>query len=543
MENLTERLSMGFKGYRYNPVTAHLARPIVPDGNPTQIIGGENLYHDTMTLRTFPGLSKLFAAQLGETGKRRVTGVFPHITIDGTVYFVLCTGSKIYCYAPGDASPTDITPTVAPASTDTDYWSGAFWADKTTGYVTWLLLTNGIDAPYYWDGNPANKVAALAGSPPAGKHFCTFGQHVFLSNVKSGSTYYKQRDYRSNVDDATDWSGGSAGSNDLRQNPGDILGSITFGDVRYIVKGQSMVRCRGTGSDPPFTYDQDELPIGTAAARTIIKCWKYDVGFLLGHDLNVYLLRRDGGIVPIGDDITHRIREWPNKTNLKHAFAMYYPVSDQVMLAVPSSNLSTYCDKILCFDLGWYVATGESIWSAPVDIGLSFSAGNVGPFRSYYNLEQLEVMYGTIGNLPGTIGSLFQDSAYSEVVLGDKDGYVYKLDPSLETANGVLIPWEFETSDLKLAGKFAERFRLQEYTMMFRRDGVSANVYISTDGGYSYCSPQAIDMAEGTGADEEEIDGTAWFDINAKKYRMKVTGSGRCTLVGQRWFGTQEGRF
>jgi hypothetical protein len=544
---LRELESMGFLGYKYIP-SRHFLRPIMPDGSPSELISGQNLYHEMLTLRTFPGCEKLFATQMGSADKRTCLGVFPYTYSDGTIYLIFCFPDKIYKYKAGDTTPTEIQGAVTLTGSNTQYFSAAYFADTSGGYDPWIVLTNGKDTPVYWDGT--GNCAALGGSPPIGKYIDSFQNHLFISNVTSGGVDYTQRDYRSDVDEADDWAGGTAGTNDLRQSAGDVQGSLVFGDMRFIFKENSISLCRATGIDPPFLYNEDELPIGCAAPKTLTKVWRYDYGFFLGSDLNCYLIRKDGAYMPIGDNITHRIREWANDDALKYAFSVYYPDKDQVLLVLPSTGTAgEYNDQILAFDLGYYMITdgAEKVWSTPIVTGKYFTAGSIAKFRQPYTIGDLGAVSsdGLIGGIAGTIGNLYMEAAFSEIVLCDNDGYAYRFDDSLNDWDGTTISWEAEFKDNHLTGARTDRFRLQEYELMFRNAKTvlaTCNSQVSVDGGSTYTTAQAMTLYNANVAADDELYESAWFDSVGNKHRMKLDGTYPVHLLGQRWAGTKEGR-
>jgi hypothetical protein len=325
---------------------------------------------------------------------------------------------KIYSYAPGDATPTDITGSVITLSgANIDYFEAVYWCDTSISYEPWIIMTNGIDAPIKWNGT--GDCAVLGGSPPVGARICAFKGHIYLSSITDGSTY-RQRDQRNNVDDAEDWSAGTAGVNDLRQSAGEIMANLIFGDFRFIFKEDSISLCRPTGYNPPVSYDEDFLPVGTPAPRTVTKIWRYDLGFFLGNDLNVYIIRKDGFYDPIGDDIVKRIRDWPNDEYLKYSFSVYYPGIDQILLFLPSSNSDTgYLDRAFAFNLEAYIRDGSKIWSTPIEVGIDITAGAIGRFRNYYTIAELADLYDTLADAgSNALDTFYQDAAFSELVVG-----------------------------------------------------------------------------------------------------------------------------
>ena len=432
MEELILKQSIGFGGYRFPKDSQYILPPVRVQGNPLQIIGGQNLYAYQGMLKTFPGLEKLFDAPLGTLAYRRILGIFPYIVTDGTIYFIICTARKIYSYKAGDTAATDITGGISLTGGNSDFFDAEYWVDTTSGYDPIIILCNGINAQFQWTGT--GNCTAVAGSPPISKHLDSFAGHIFASHVLSGATYYGQRDQRSNIDDNEEWGIGTAGVVDLRQSAGHIMGSMVFGEFRFVFKEDSVTLCRSTGSDPPFAYDQQFLPIGLMASKTLIKIWRHDLASFLGTDLNVYVLRRDGGYDVLGDDIVYRLRSYASAENMKYSFSVYIPIIDHVVLFVPTTNDSNhYCDVAFAFNFGEYVRSGMKLWSAPISIGIDMSAGAHGKFKSAYTIAQLGALYETIGDIPGTIGSLFQDATFAEVLLGDRNGYVWQLNETLDT--------------------------------------------------------------------------------------------------------------
>jgi hypothetical protein len=432
MEELQRKQSIGFLGYRFPKDSQYILPPVRVEGQPMNLIGGQNLYNFNGMLKTFPGLEKLFPEPLGQISFRRILGMFPFVYSDGTIYFIICTARKIYSYKAGDSAAADITGAITLTGGNSDYFDAEYWVDTATGYDPIIILCNGIDAQFEWTGT--GNCSAVAGSPPISSYLDSFAGHVFASFVLSGAVYYGQRDQRSNIDDNEDWAAGTAGSVDLRQDAGDIQGSLVFGEFRYIFKEESITLCRSTGSDPPFAYDQQFLPIGAMAGRSILKIWRHELGVFLGNDLNVYVLRRDGAYEVIGDDIVYRIRSYANDENLRYSFSVYLPAIDHVVLFIPTTNDSdAFCDTAFAFNFGEYVRSGMKIWSPPINIGVDMSVGASAKFRSAYTIAQLGELYGTIADIPGTIGSLFQDATFSEVLLGDRYGYIWKLNEVLDT--------------------------------------------------------------------------------------------------------------
>ncbi len=621
-----ERDSLGFLGYKYEK-SKHFALPILPDGGPSQLIDGENLYHDNLVMRTFPGCESMFRGktlaytsggtheviagdtltgatsgatclvesvvltsgtwaggdaagyfyitdvvgtfqsenldeganpnvctistqpadiQLGSSGKRTCLGIFPYTASDGTIYLVLVYPDKIYSYNAGDDTPVEIHGSVTMTGTNTNPYDSEYFADTTSGYDPWIILTNGIDPPIKWTGT--GNCATLGGTPPEGKYITAFNSHLFISNVESGGVDYTQRDYRSDVDEAEDWSAGLSGPTDLRQSAGNIQGSVVFGDVRYIFKENGVSICRATGYDPPFAYDEDELPIGLLAPKTLIKILKYDYAFFLGQDQNVYLLRKDGGYIAIGDAIQDQIKEWANASYVKYSFAVYHPGLDQIILGVPSDDTANYCQRLFLFDVGHYIKSGQVMWSTPINTGINFTAGSPARFREPYTIGDLGDVSsdGTIGGIAGNIGDLFQDASYNEVAMADNNGKVFRFDAGIDNWNGTTVSWSAVMKDAHLSGKQSDHFRFLEYELLYRNPTTvlaTCTAQVSVDGGGSYAESETLTLYDSTGAEDEELEVSGYFDTVGKIHRVKLSGTYHVKLIGQRWLGAIEGRW
>ena len=94
-----------------------------------------------------------------------------------------------------------------------------------------------------------------------------------------------------------------------------------------------------------------------------------------------------------------------------------------------------------------------------------------------------------------------------------------------------------------MGGDFGELFRFQEYNPQFRAtSGESVSMQISIDGGSNWTTAVTGSMA-GTGATDEGLDMTLYQEKLGKKHRIKLSGNENVHLIGQRIFGTIEGRW
>lgn len=507
MEELKKYETVGWGTFVYSR-EKHLVKPIVPDGGKSNILGGKNMYHENGALRVFPGFAKLGTQQYGASGTRRITGLFHYVASSGTEYLIVCSGTKVFsCTLAGSAS--DITGALTLDGDDTYFWRGTYWVDTAAGYAPMICITNGKNKPAYWAGS--GNAAHITNAPDRAKDIFGFASHLFTTNVYE-TAWYGTRDKHTDVGEYNDWSGGIAGTTDLRESNNPCVGSLAFGRYRFIFKEDYISLCRPTGNDPPFQYDENVAPIGTKAHRTIGKATRHEYGFFMGSDLNFYLLSRDGATTAVGDDIQYYLKSVANQANIGYSFAVYYPKIDSIIVFFPTSA-NAYCTTGLIFDLGWYVKTGEKIWSPPLDL----SAGTVNFTAACVDKS-------------------------GELYLGSNDGYIWLFDSTKTEFNSVDIPWEVETCDYRMGGDFGELFRMQEYNPQFRATtGESVSASVSTDGGSTFSSAVSGSMA-GSGASDEGLDLTLFIESLGKKHRVKLTGNESAHLIGQRIFGTLEGR-
>ncbi len=258
-------------------------------------------------------------------------------------YWVHAGTAKVF--ADDGTTRTEITPATAPTGAIDDRWSAT-----SLGGV--LVMTNGKDVPYFWNGNTATDLAALTNwdtnercaSIHAFKSYL-----VALDITKSGgarfpymvkwSTEAVPGSLPSTWDETSVTA--SAGEQDLAETPDLIVDALPLGDSLVIYKERSAYSMRFIGQ--PFIFQFQKLPgeYGMLAKGCGAVTPKGHVVLANGD----VILNTGQGMQSIADGVIRRyIFNNIDSTNYKRAFVCTNPQRNEVLVCFPF-NGSSYCDK------------------------------------------------------------------------------------------------------------------------------------------------------------------------------------------------------
>ncbi len=286
---------------------------------------------------------------------QRFKGMAPVFTAPSvTPYFVTAyqTPAKRYwvhasaaaVFADDGTTRTDITPGSPPTGAQDDRWSSA----KLGGL---LVMTNGVNAPYYWNGDTGTDLAALTGWDAnercASIH--AFKNYLVALDITKTSTRYPHMVKWSHSAvpgslpsswDETDVTK-DAGEQDLAETPDLIVDALPFGDSLVIYKERSMFSMRFIGQ--PYIFQFSRLPGDSGMLAK--GCGAVTP---LGHVVMTagdIVLNTGNGVQSIADGTIRRhIFSSMDSTNYKRAFVVANPQRSEVLVCFPTSGEAT-CNK------------------------------------------------------------------------------------------------------------------------------------------------------------------------------------------------------
>ena len=239
---------------------------------------------------------------------------------------------------------TEITPTSAPTGGSDDRWSSASFGGI-------LVMTNGKDVPYFWNGNVATDLAALTNWDTnercASIH--AFKSYLVALDITKTSTRYPYMVKWSHaavpgaLPDSWDETAVTkdAGEQDLAETPDLIVDALPLGDSLVIYKERSAYAMRFIGQ--PFIFQFQRLPgeYGMLAKGCGAVTPKGHVVLSAGD----VILNTGQGMQSICDGVIRRyIFNNIDSTNYKRAFVCTNPQRNEVLVCFPF-NGSSYCDK------------------------------------------------------------------------------------------------------------------------------------------------------------------------------------------------------
>ena len=322
-----------------------------------------------------------------------------------------------------------------------------------------MVFTNGVDAPRMWNGTSCEPLTGATGY--ICRSLVLYNTALFLLGTIEGGVSYPQRVRRSNQTDPTDWTGGTAGYDDLLDSSDAVICGALLGPYLIIYKSRSIIRGSFVGSSGlNYSFETTITHEGAITAASVVTV--KDRHVFIGHN-NVYEYVGDFTIKPIGEQIRPTLFGDDKDVNTTYdhiMFLLYIETFDEVWLFYPSStNLSASCNRTLRYkvDTGvWYEVNSVNTWTT----GAVYRTEN----------EEGELNFHLCDYL---LKSVF---AYDPTAVTDAYGYP--------------IPFTVETKDFIMPDG---RFRVDMVEMNIQ--GTSVLLEYSTDGGTTYTTMATITQA------------------------------------------------
>lgn len=315
-----------FEKYKLDPLG--VAVDIDPHDTPDEI------YTDLENMRFSDNAMEKFG---GETESSTTTEQATHLLFNGDRE----TPAWIYA-GDGLVRHTDFT-------TDTDLSNVAVVSSGTNWdsalFNGFPILNNTVDAPWYWDGNIANDVAALTAFPASTTCQAIRPYRSFLValNVTDAGGTDENRILWSDASDAgaipASWDITDpttlAGDAYLTDSTGEVVDGSQLRDYFAIYKTHSIYLMRFTGSNSVMKIDKVQVNSGVLAKNCIAE---FKGRHFVGADGDIILF--DGqNVQSIADKRVRRtIFSAIDSTNYKNCFVARYDQKDEMWFCYPESG-------------------------------------------------------------------------------------------------------------------------------------------------------------------------------------------------------------
>lgn len=248
---------------RYRDFTGGESLKLLPEALlPNQVFRAQNcVITSEGVLETRLGRTKVNSVSLGSGG---IISVHRYSKEDGTRYLVVQHGTSLYSKEWGGVTPFTSFGAAVNTGLDTAKLRSLVWKDK-------LILTNGVDRAFTFDGAACTEVAAIPICKAlylyAGRLWCVDEATGFLEN--------------SNLEDYTNWS--ESGSYKVRDGDGDRIAALSPQNGGLVIFKQNTVQpLYGTNKNNIVIKDPFSRRVGCVAIDSVL-----DDGLFMGKD-NLY---------------------------------------------------------------------------------------------------------------------------------------------------------------------------------------------------------------------------------------------------------------
>lgn len=235
--------------------------------------------------------------------------------------------------------------------------TGSTIANKiTSGLLNGVhFMNNGIDAPMFWDGIPANKMTDLTGWPAATtcKAMRAFKFHLFAMDIsKAAGDFEMQVMWSSAAAPGTipaSWTPAAtneAGDAELSQTPGQIIDAAPLRSSLMLYKQHSAYIADYVGGNNIFNFRRAFITSGLLTRNCIAD---YRGRHFLVTDGDIVLT--DGSVTESLAD--NRMRKFLfnqlDQANFENTFVVPFAQQNEIWVCFPSAG-STFCDLALVWD-------------------------------------------------------------------------------------------------------------------------------------------------------------------------------------------------
>lgn len=384
----------------------------------------------------------------------------------------------------------------------------------------WYVFTNNVDNVKRYDGTTVEDIPNL---PSSGNTKCKtvglFVNHLVLGATTEGGTFFPQRVRRADTGDATNWTTGNAGFEDLFGSADEIRKISKIGPYFAVYREKSIYRGEFIGSaELLFKFEEAVSGVGVISTNCMI-----DIDgqhYVFGNEM---LFRYDGGfrVTPLSTKINeflHGIATGEIDNSIGDmSFVVGAEEIREVWFLYGVSG-DSFPSKIIRYridDESWFPRTLTTEMTA----GAKFSA--TGSTTRWTDLT------GDWTQLVGSWASLGSGDSGNELLMlvGASPNQVYTYDFLAAADNGTAIPYEFQTKDFYSPHKEFSIDRVD-----FLGKGTSVTLEYSLDEGATWTALGTV--SPGASYSRQ----TVWKQFVVERVRFRWTGS---SGFGLGWFGVK----
>lgn len=404
---------------------------------------------------------------------------------------------------------------------------------STTTLQDSLICTNGIDLPFKIYDSGGLTVAPLTLTLPSGaittsEVVIAFKDHILYMNNTENGADCPQRVSWTNIGSLTDHINGTCGFQDLIDDPGWIIAAALLSDdVLVIYKEHSIVQCRWTGGQTPFTFET--IVTGPSIIGKDALCSGISVhAFITNENIYSFAGVTSEGVVQlkaIGEMIKNVLFDEINESYFNRTFLMHSEMANEYQIWIPTATETP--------DKAYVYQYKDDTW---VTREKSITAAGVYQAQSSITIGDL---VGPISAQNWTFGSKLVKDNTQTIIAGDADGKIYYFNELTLNDNGVAISKEFQTPDFVLPDtpEYMNQF-MRTTQFSFEACGQEVTVEWSDDSGVSWYPTQG-NGTNTVALTSNYVQYQQDFMACSKKIRFRLTNAKESSGFRLRYYGVQ----
>lgn len=403
-----------------------------------------------------------------------IMGIHQVYDYTGTSYLFCFTTDKAYKYNTATRNWDDVTDGAGDYTGEvTEPFSVQMIYDDDAAAMK-IISCNGADSDKvkYWNSTVWDDLTSYPGSGNVTncKVLINFNHYLMMINVINNAVWFPQSIYWCDQGTPMTWTGGSSGNVHLARSSDFIIDVEFMRGQLAILKENSVTMCRYVGGTNPFEFDERRIEQRGLAAFNA-KVTLGDKLVLLDSDLNVSIF--DGfSMIPVTGKIQSKFIDSINPEKIKLCHMHAIDELNLILLFVPKPG-SSYPNAVWIWnykDNNWFY------WE------LAHEVTSTGYYQTSTVLTIGELL-NKIGTFNWRIGSRALYTSFPFSLIGDEDGYIYKLSENLTNDNGTAIDSKFETKSYFFGG-IGQFTRGNAFDIYGKGDSVS--LYASGNDGKDY---------------------------------------------------------
>ncbi len=396
------------------------------------------------------------------------------------------------------------------------------WEISTDDNGKYLMLTNGLDHPIWWDGgsNGFKNMSVDIASFTTCATIASFFDRLLLGGVTVGGAYSPQDFAWCVIGDFTDWLGAGSGQQ-LIDSKGPIKRLYQQGDRMVVYSSDSIGVITYLGGDVLYAFEQLIQNTRLVSPRAIVSVGPYHV--YLSRD-GFYIFDGSRMLRPVGEQIDVVVREELALSLWYRSFMFLDAGRRRAFCVIPHSDAET---KVYVLDYDVYNIDDRQ-WTVinyhdrPQSMGFYTRDTSV-----KWNSPSITGVLWSESTYPWVTGSIKED--FPVMVMG-VPGKVLILDETQNEDNGEPVVATWESKDFVLPERYRSQFA-RWIEIEFELTGAAVTIEYSIDKSESWTVVETLTL---TGQWDRY---KSYVDVSSQTFRVRLTSTSRWSMRWLRvWF-------